>query len=111
MLTQAPHDTVQLETKAIFPQGSMASDAPAESGEGSGAKSRLEHPGPTLAGRRLQGTPLGTFQVQEAMTAIRGVLELLVPRFGSLNVETVSIKSRDVRGHLPTAILRATAAS
>jgi hypothetical protein len=91
-LAQAPHDTMQLEAEAILPQGGMASDAPAESGKGSSAKRRLKHPGPTLTGGRLQGTPLGPFQVQNVMTAVRGVLELLVPCLGSFNIEMLEHK-------------------
>jgi hypothetical protein len=52
MLTQALHHTMQFEAETILPKGSMASDAPAESGEGSSAKSRLGHPGSPLAGGR-----------------------------------------------------------
>jgi hypothetical protein len=52
-LTQAPHNAVQLKAETILPQGSMASNTPAESGEGSSAKGRLRHPGPTLTSGRL----------------------------------------------------------
>jgi hypothetical protein len=88
-LTQTPHHSVQLETEMILPEGGMASDAPAESGEGSSAKSRLRHPGPTLASGRLQRTPLGPLQVQEAVTAVQGVLKPLMPRLGSLNIKAL----------------------
>jgi hypothetical protein len=62
-LTQALHHAMQFEMEMRLPEGSMASDAPAKSGEGSGAKCRLRHPGPTLVGGWLQRTPLEPLRV------------------------------------------------
>jgi hypothetical protein len=84
--------STDVKALAIHPQGRVASNAPAESREGGGTYTRLREPGPAFMGRGLNGLILGVQKIQEAVAAVRGVLEQLAPVLRSLNVGTLTQK-------------------
>jgi hypothetical protein len=87
--TGAMNSPPNVEPLVIRPQGRMASDAATEPREGGGTHPGLRQPRPAFMGRGLERLVPGVQQIQEAVTAVRGVLKQLAPVFGSLNVGTM----------------------